>query len=66
MTHAIRPKRADSAYEFAIWAKILRCASRPDGLSCGAQFDANRTDCFEKKQAKLITLLGCVNDSGTG
>ncbi len=45
-------------YEFAIWTKILRCAALPDGLSCGALFDAKRTACFEEKQERLLTLLG--------
>ncbi len=48
----------NSTYEFAIWSQILRCACRPDGLSCGVRFDANRTECFKEKQEKLLMLLG--------
>lgn len=48
----------DSTYEFAIWTKILRCASRPDGLNCGVRFDAKRTEYFEEKQERLLMLLG--------
>lgn len=48
----------NSTYEFAIWSQILRCASRPDGVSCGVRFDANRTERFKEKQEKLLMLLG--------
>lgn len=47
---------------FKLWVEIQRCASGPDGIFCGALFDADRTEDFPEKREKLATVLGCGND----
>lgn len=46
-----------SEYEFSMWTEVVRCASGPDGVRCGARFDPRRTELFQEKQERLIALL---------